>query len=310
MMALATYGLALVIRSRNIKLTELPASARVIILSGYGASITTSAMHVAVSKHIEVFIASPRYGIMAMFVPSPLINASRGALAIRRKQFEAVINPMKTAAIARAIVYAKIKAENHSKPLERAVLSTLNAARTTDDIRHIEAKAAQVWWRQWTDFELAFKGRAVSTEWRSFSGRYIGRAQGRLGELAAQFTPRNAVYPMQALQNYAVGIAAARATRAVIARGLDAGFGFLHDGRKPGRLSLVWDAVEPLRPEIVRTVFGYASKRTFKKTDFTVIAGGIVRLTGDVARELAGVVIGKFPITKYMDALEIIERKL
>jgi hypothetical protein len=29
-----------------------------------------------------------------------------------------------------------------------------------------------------------------------------------------------------------------------------------------------------------------------------------------VARELAGVVIGKFPITKYMDAVKIIERKL
>ena len=142
---LATYGLALVIRSRNIKLTELPASARVIILSGYGASITTSAMHVAVSKHIEVFIASLRYGIMAMFVPSSLINASRAALTIRRKQFEAVIDPMKTAAIARAIVCAKIKAENHPKPLERAFLSTLKTARTTDDIRHIEAKAAQVW---------------------------------------------------------------------------------------------------------------------------------------------------------------------
>ena len=73
---------------------------------------------------------------------------------------------------------------------------------------------------------------------------------------------------------------------------------------------MVWDAVEPLRPELVRTVFGFADKWTFKKTDFAVIAGGVVRLTGDIARELAGVVIGKFPITKYMDAVKIIERKL
>src|ERR1700682_2888183 len=33
-------------------------------------------------------------------------------------------------------------------------------------------------------------------------------------------------------------------------------------GRKLGRLSLVWDCVEPLRPELVRTVFGYAKGRT------------------------------------------------
>ena len=122
---LATYGLALVIRSRNIKLTELPASARVIILSGYGASITTSAMHVAVSKHIEVFIASPRYGIMAMFVPSPIVAASRAALAIRRRQFEAVLDPVKTVNIAAAIVGEKIKMEKHSKTVERNFLARL-----------------------------------------------------------------------------------------------------------------------------------------------------------------------------------------
>ena len=87
---LATYGLALVVRGRGVRLTELPASARVIVLSGYGAAITVAAMHVCVSKHIEVLIASPRYGIMAMFVPSPLIDVRRAALAVRRRQFEAV----------------------------------------------------------------------------------------------------------------------------------------------------------------------------------------------------------------------------
>ena len=98
--------------------------------------------------------------------------------------------------------------------------------------------------------ELTFKGAAVPAEWRSWPGRYIGRRQGRLGELAAQFTARNAIHPMQALHNYAVGIAAARMTRVVVAKGLDPCFGFLHDGRKPGRLSLVWDCVELHRPEL------------------------------------------------------------
>jgi hypothetical protein len=46
-----------------------------LFLLGYGAAITGAAMHVCVSKHIEVLITSPRYGIMAMFVPSPIINA-------------------------------------------------------------------------------------------------------------------------------------------------------------------------------------------------------------------------------------------
>jgi CRISPR/Cas system-associated endonuclease Cas1 len=69
------------------------------------------------------------------------------------------------------------------------------------------------------------------------------------------------------MQNYAVGIAAARMTRVVIVRGLDAGFGFLHDGRKPGRLSLVWDCIEPLRPGLVKAVFEFAAGKVFHKVD-------------------------------------------
>jgi hypothetical protein len=100
--------------------------------------------------------------------------------------------------------------------------------------------------------------------------RYIGRAQGRLGELAAQFTARGAVHPMQAMPNFATAIVTARLARAILARGLDPCFWFLHDGRKPGRMSLVWDAVEPLRPRIVHAAFGYAGTHEFEKRDFLV----------------------------------------
>jgi hypothetical protein len=59
------------------------------------------------------------------------------------------------------------------------------------------------------------------------------------------------------LTGAALGVAAQGRPRVVIAKGFDAAFGFLHDGRKPGRLSLVWDCVEPLRPG-VSAVFGLA----------------------------------------------------
>ena len=75
-------------------------------------------------------------------------------------------------------------------------------------------------------------------------------------------------------------------------------------------MSLVWDCVEPLRPELVRTVFGYAKGRTFKKTDFAVATTVIVRLTGDLARDIAEFVIGKFPVTRHMKAVKIVERML
>jgi CRISPR/Cas system-associated endonuclease Cas1 len=134
---------------------------------------------------------------------------------------------------------------------------------------------------------------------------YRASAKTGLGALAAEFTAR--VHPMQALQNYATGIVTARMTRVVIARGMEPCFGFLHDGRKPG---LIWDCVEPFRPELVRAVFGFAGGRAFKKADFAVIAGGIVRLTDELRREIAEVVIGKFSITRYMEAVKVVERKL
>ncbi|TPV99311.1 MAG: CRISPR-associated endonuclease Cas1 [Beijerinckiaceae bacterium] len=92
---------------------------------------------------------------------------------------------------------------------------------------------------------------------------------------------------MQAMLNYAIGVLAGRMTRVVVAKGLDAGFGFLHDGRKPGRLSLVWDAVEPHRPGLVRAVFRHAEGRAFKRYDFGIFANDGVGLLSPLAREVA-----------------------
>jgi CRISPR-associated protein Cas1 len=115
---------------------------------------------------------------------------------------------------------------------------------------------------------------------------------------------------MQAMLNFSMAIVAARMTRAIVAVGLDPCFGFLHDGRKPGRLSLVWDCIEPLRPGVVSAVFEYASGKVFRKGDFAVSTEGIVRLGGNIAREVAELVIGKFPFTRYMKAVKIVERVL
>jgi CRISPR-associated protein Cas1 len=133
----------------------------------------------------------------------------------------------------------------------------------------------------------------VPADWRSWPGR---RRQGRLGELAAQFTARGAIHPMQAMLNFATAIVSARLTRAIIAMGLDPRFGFLHDGRKPGRLSLVWDAIEPLRPKVVSAVFEYAEKHEFERADFLVFvhkitAERIVRLTAGLAKKIVEVVV-------------------
>ena len=121
--------------------------------------------------------------------------------------------------VVRDIVRRKILAEDHDKPVQAAFLADLAICRTTADLHHCEAKSAQEWWRRWKDFEMNFeRGFKPPEQWRTFQTRYIGRAQGKVGELARQFTARSAETPLQALHNFAVGIAVARITRVIAAR--------------------------------------------------------------------------------------------
>ena len=73
----------------------------------------------------------------------------------------AALDPRKTVEIARAIVTKKIRMEGHERLIEREFLRDLQQAKTTDDVRHVKASAAQIWWSQWTGFKLAFKGAGV-----------------------------------------------------------------------------------------------------------------------------------------------------
>jgi CRISPR/Cas system-associated endonuclease Cas1 len=56
--------------------------------------------------------------------------------------------------------------------------------------------------------------------------------------------------------NYAYVVEAGRLAKSLAARGLTLPIGFLHSDKK-GRNSLVWDAIEPLRPTIGARVFAY-----------------------------------------------------
>jgi hypothetical protein len=116
----------------------------------------------------------------------------------------------------------RIMAEGHNKPVQTAFLADLVACTSTSACRHIEARSAQEWWQRWKDFKVNFvRGFRPPEQWRTFQTRYIGRAQGKVGELARQFTPRFAESPLQALHNFTVGITVARITRVIAVRGLD-----------------------------------------------------------------------------------------
>jgi CRISPR/Cas system-associated endonuclease Cas1 len=292
----------------------------VIVAAARGFCVTSAAVRYCGARHIELLISDDVAAFVSLFAPEARGDARRAALKVRERQFRAAFNQTRTVAIARAIVTAKIKAEHHRQAAGKAFMTGLQKARTVDDVRHIEAQAAAIWWRQWDGFLMRFVGddaertsksgeaprsgseasrtesparrAGVPADWHSWPGRYIGRRQGRLGELGTQFTARGAIHPMQAMLNFSTAIVTARLTRAIVAIGLDPAFGFLHDGRKPGRLSLVWDAVEPLRPKLIKAMFGYAGSHEFERQDFLIFVHKVtaertVRLTAGLAKEIA-----------------------
>ena len=127
---LAAYNGALVFRSREIKLTAVGQKIRTILMVGYGGSITLSAISVAALKHVEILCWWPR-SETALF--APMIDASRRALGLRLSQFESIIDPRKTAMVARKIVEAKIRAEEHTPADRKMFAAMLAGARSTDD---------------------------------------------------------------------------------------------------------------------------------------------------------------------------------
>jgi len=301
-------GGRLYVRNRG-EYTEVDPAIRVIVGSSFGFVITSDAIGVCVRRHIEIIVTDYAQDFVAIYAPYAPCLTSRASLTMRVRQFAAVADRGKKLRIAKDVVRRKIMTK-HSYQTRSPFLDDLAVCKSIADVRHIEAKSAQEWWRQWRDFEVNFvKGFTPPRQWRTFQTRYIGRAQGKTGELARQFTPRFAETPLQALHNFAVGIAVARITRVIAVRGLDPCFGFLHDGRKPGRFSMAWDTIETLRPALATAVFDYAAKKVFERADFAS-QDGIVRLSSWIARECAAIACKTAPLTLLVREVRKIESLL
>jgi hypothetical protein len=88
-----------------------------------------------------------------------------------------------------------------------------------------------------------------------------------------------------AMLNYAYVVEAGRLARALTAAGFALPIGFLHSD-KHGRNSLVWDAIEPLRPLIDARVFKFITQREFVRSDFPQAGRNAHRIDRAIIAEL------------------------
>jgi CRISP-associated protein Cas1 len=187
--------------------------------------------------------------------------------------------------IAREIVRAKIEAEaahvRRFDPFNANAASewigALDNADSVPQIVMIEAHAAAVYWRAFKDMGLReANGGNLPRSWLRFANRQKG---------AKFLGSKHASHPINAMLNYAYVVEAGRLAKALAARGLALPIGFLHSDKK-GRNSLVWDAIEPLRPAIDKRVFDYIGHREFARADFLQNGVSTFRLSRDIIREM------------------------
>ncbi len=98
---------------------------------------------------------------------------------------------------------------------------------------------------------------------------------------------RHATHPVNAMLNYAYAVLESQARIASVSQGLDPEIGYLHACRS-GRAALVYDLMEPLRPQMDRVMLEFVRSQTFAPSDFSLGVDGVCRLHPQLAREVAG----------------------
>jgi CRISP-associated protein Cas1 len=199
--------------------------------------------------------------------------AVRGAAILRA---QVMADP---AWIARRVVQMKI--ENGGRvgalPLTQArKLIEAASGGSVQDVMAIEAQAARVSWGE--GITVRWRGGPVPSQW----GRpWLARA--RIDTRAK----RHATHPVNAALNAVFSVTAGRLAACLSAQGAHPAIGYLH-ADKPGRFSLAYDAIEPLRPAIEASVFGFIRSNRFGVDDFIRIrdARGSLRLAESFLRVL------------------------
>jgi CRISPR/Cas system-associated endonuclease Cas1 len=82
---------------------------------------------------------------------------------------------------------------------------------------------------------------------------------------------------MNEMLNHDYAVLESQVRIAIVSQDLDPQIGYLHS-RRPGRVALVYDLMEPLRPRVDHSVLGFVRSQTFSPTDFLVDACGVCRL--------------------------------
>jgi CRISPR-associated protein Cas1 len=95
--------------------------------------------------------------------------------------------------------------------------------------------------------------------------------------------------------NYAYAVLESQVRIATVSQGLDPMIGYLHF-RRPGRVALVYDLMEPLRPQVDHLVLSFARSQSFPPSVFVLGAQGTCRLHPQFARKVASLTLSDLAV--------------
>jgi len=244
-----------------------------VVMAGYGGMVTIEAMRFCVSHRIAVIALDWMRDLLSIVQPSPKASAA----TLRAQVLASPVH------VARTILRAKFAEAARVGALEaKATLMFLDQASRAASVQAlmtIEAQAARASW----------SSAPPQLQWRAGSPRIPASwKQPWLARTRADHRiKRYAAHPINAMLNAVFAVTAGRLTAHLNALGAQPAIGFLH-ADKNGRFSLAWDAIEPLRPAIERSVFAFAARHQFSGADFLRVkdATGSLRLHGALLRVL------------------------
>jgi CRISPR-associated protein Cas1 len=240
-----------------------------IVMAGWGGHVSIEAVRFCASHRIAIIALDWMHDFLTIMTAAPKASA-----AILRAQVMA--NP---AWIARQIVQMKIESAGRVGALPSTQARTLIEAASCGSVQEvmaIEAQAARVSWG--AGINISWRGGPVPAQWRQ---PWLARA--RIDTRAK----RHATHPVNAALNAVFSVTAGRLAACLSAQGAQPAIGYLHSD-KPGRFSLAYDAIEPLRPAIEASVFKFIRSNRFGIDDFIRIrdARGSLRLAESFLRVL------------------------
>lgn len=155
----------------------------------------------------------------------------------------------------------------------------LENAASIDMLRMLEGHAAAVYWTAWQEVSIQFPKAdlpRVPDHWRTFGTR----------RSPISGTSRRPPNPVNAILNYLYTLLESETRLAIVALGLDSGFGLLHVDHGI-RNSLVYDLMEPVRPKVDAYVLDWITNTPLKRSWFFEQRDGSCRLMSDLTVQLS-----------------------